>query len=53
MQSVAKRLAIGANGYFFQQTTDDLQNGVRVGDGIAVAILQLVLKFAALWAALP
>ena len=33
MQNVTKWLAIGANGYFYQQTTDDLQNGVRSGDG--------------------
>lgn len=33
MQNVTKKLAIGANGYFYQQTTDDLQNGLRFGDG--------------------
>jgi hypothetical protein len=33
MQNVTKRLAIGANGYLYQQTTDDRQNGVTFGDG--------------------
>ena len=28
MQSVTKKLAIGANGDYYQQTTDDLQNGL-------------------------
>jgi len=33
MQNVAKKLAIGVNGFYYQQTTDDLQNGVKAGNG--------------------
>ncbi len=33
MQNVTRRLAIGANGYFYKQTTDDLQNGITFLDG--------------------
>ncbi len=33
MQQVSRRMALGVNGYFYQQTTDDFQNGVIVGDG--------------------
>jgi hypothetical protein len=33
MQNVTKRLAIGGNGYFYKQTTNDLQNGLMYLDG--------------------
>jgi hypothetical protein len=33
MGEVRKNVAVGVNGYFYQQTTDDLQNGLIVGDG--------------------
>lgn len=33
MHNVAKKVAIGVNGYYYQQTTNDLLNGVRAGDG--------------------
>lgn len=33
MKNVAKTVALGANGYYYQQTTNDLQNGMMVGDG--------------------
>ncbi len=33
MKNVAKNVAIGVNGYYYQQTTDDSQNGVRAGNG--------------------
>lgn len=33
MQQVSKKLAIGVNGYLYQQTSDDLKNGIRVGNG--------------------
>ena len=33
MQNITRKLAIGVNGYYYQQTTDDLQFGLRVGDG--------------------
>jgi len=33
MRNVTKNLSIGAVGYFYKQTTDDLQNGVTFGDG--------------------
>jgi len=33
MQEVSRGIALGANGYFYQQTTDDLEKGLRVGDG--------------------
>ncbi len=33
MQNLTKRLAIGGNGYFYKQTTNDLQNGLMYLDG--------------------
>ena len=33
MQNVTRNLAVGANGYFSQQMTDDRQNGLMVGGG--------------------
>ncbi len=33
MGEVSKRVALGVNGYLYQQTTDDHQNGAIVGDG--------------------
>jgi hypothetical protein len=33
MQNVAKKLAIGVNGFYYQQATNDLQNGVTAGNG--------------------
>lgn len=33
MQNVTKKLAIGTNGFYYQQTTNDLQNGLTAGDG--------------------
>jgi hypothetical protein len=33
MQNITKRLAIGGNGYFYKQTTNDLQNGLMYLDG--------------------
>jgi hypothetical protein len=33
MHNVAKNVAIGVNGFYYQQTTDDLLNGVKAGDG--------------------
>ena len=33
MQRVAGPLSLGVNGYFYQQTTADTQNGMRVADG--------------------
>jgi hypothetical protein len=33
MHNIAKKLAIGVNGYYYQQMTDDLQNGIRFGEG--------------------
>jgi hypothetical protein len=30
MVAVSKRIAIGVNGFYYQQTTDDRPNGVRV-----------------------
>jgi len=33
MHNVAKKVAIGVNGYYYQQTTNDLLNGVQAGDG--------------------
>lgn len=33
MQNITKRLAIGGNGYFYKQTTNDLQNGAMYQDG--------------------
>jgi hypothetical protein len=32
MQNVTKKLAVGANGFYYQQTTGDLQNGVNIGN---------------------
>ena len=31
MHNVAKKFAVGINGYYYQQTTDDLKNGLNVG----------------------
>jgi hypothetical protein len=33
MRQLSPRMAIGVNGYLYQQTTDDQQNGLVVGDG--------------------
>ena len=33
MQNIGKKLSVGLNGYFYFQTNDDLQNGIRVGSG--------------------
>ena len=33
MQNVTKKLAVGGNGYFYKQTTDDLLNGLMYLDG--------------------
>ena len=33
MQNVTRNLAIGGNGYFYQQTTNDVQNGLTYLDG--------------------
>jgi hypothetical protein len=33
MQEVSKRVALGVNGFFYKQTTDDQQNGTVVSDG--------------------
>jgi hypothetical protein len=33
MRNITKSLAIGANGYYHQQATDDFQSGLRVADG--------------------
>ena len=33
MRQVSRKAAVGINGYFYKQTTDDLLSGVRVGDG--------------------
>lgn len=33
MRNVTKKLALGANGYYYRQTSDDVQNGIRVGSG--------------------
>lgn len=33
MQNITKKVAIGVNGFYYDQTTDDLQNSVIVGDG--------------------
>jgi hypothetical protein len=33
MREVSKRMALGVNGYFYQQTTDDHQNGAVFADG--------------------
>jgi len=39
MQHVAKKLSMGLNGYAYQQTTDDLQNGVPVPTGYRGRVL--------------
>lgn len=33
MHQVTRAIALGANGYWYKQTTNDLQNGLIVGDG--------------------
>jgi hypothetical protein len=33
MRNITKKIAVGVNGFYYQQTTDDMQNGMRVGDG--------------------
>ena len=33
MQNISKRVAVGGNGFFYKQTTDDLQNGAAVPGG--------------------
>jgi len=33
MQNITKRIAVGFNGYYYQQTTNDTQFGMIVGDG--------------------
>jgi len=33
MQNITKKIAVGINGYYYQQTTNDMQNGMIVGDG--------------------
>lgn len=33
MKEVSHQAALGLNGYLYKQTTDDVQNGLRVGDG--------------------
>lgn len=33
MREVSRKFALGANGYWYKQTTNDLQNGLIVGDG--------------------
>jgi hypothetical protein len=33
MQNVTRRFSVGLNGYHYQQTTDDVQNGVAVSGG--------------------
>ena len=32
MHNVTKKLAVGVDGYFYRQTTDDVQNGIAVGN---------------------
>jgi hypothetical protein len=32
MQSIGKRVAVGGNGFFYKQTTDDAQNGLTLQD---------------------
>jgi len=32
LHSFTKKLALGVNGYFYRQTSDDLQNGIAVGN---------------------
>jgi len=33
MQKITQKVAIGGNGYYYYQTTNDTQNGAIVGDG--------------------
>jgi hypothetical protein len=33
MRNIAKKIAVGVNGYYYQQTTGDLLNNVTAGDG--------------------
>jgi hypothetical protein len=33
MKQISWKAALGVNGYLYKQTTDDRQNGLRVGDG--------------------
>ncbi len=33
MQNITKKIAIGGNGYYYQQTTNDVQNGLVTADG--------------------
>lgn len=33
MRNITKKLAVGANGYYYQQATDDFQSGIRVAGG--------------------
>ena len=33
MKKVSKNLAVGVNGFWYQQFTNDIQNGLKVGDG--------------------
>lgn len=33
MRNITKKLAVGVNGYYYQQTTNDMQNGIVFGDG--------------------
>jgi hypothetical protein len=33
MRQVSKQVALGANGYWYRQTSDDHLNGLKVGDG--------------------
>jgi hypothetical protein len=40
-QSITKKIALGVNGAFYQQTTDDYQSGIIVGDGSRGRDLQI------------
>jgi hypothetical protein len=40
-QSITKKMAVGFNGAFYQQVTDDHQNGILVGDGYRGRDLQV------------
>jgi hypothetical protein len=33
MKKITRHLSVGANGFWYRQLTNDLQNGLRVGDG--------------------
>lgn len=33
MQNITRKISVGANGYYYQQTTNDTQNGLIAGDG--------------------